>query len=240
MNSFSSLTRQRENWMPAKRSQATSQLRLKNHHQRDGEEDREAPDNPSNYHQIQQRGDQGQRKKHNRQSRQHFRPPRPPEVEVAVVNSHPQQKDFHQAAPASEPEINELVNHFVLCRIASLTRNAYTFSFTSGTRNTSAPRARRSEVSATPGASRLLISGDPINLPRNDLRETPTTRARSCARSRSICASNSRLCSTVFPKPIPGSNAIAMGSMFKPMARPYCCRKNSEISATTPVFLASF
>jgi hypothetical protein len=33
--------------------------------------------------------------------------------------------------------------------------------------------------------SRSLISGDPINLPRNDLRETPTTKARSCTRSSS-------------------------------------------------------
>src|SRR6266404_6542345 len=117
--------------MSAERSQTTSQLRLKNHHQRDREEDRETPDDPSNHHQIQQRGDQGQRKKNNRQSRQHFRPARSAEIEVAVIDGHPQQKDFHQATPASEPQINKLVNHFTLCRIASLTRNAWTFSFTS-------------------------------------------------------------------------------------------------------------
>src|SRR5215216_1469450 len=98
MNSFSSFARQRENWMPAKRSQATSQLRLENHHQRDGEEDRETPDDPANYYQIKQRGDEGQREKNNRQSRQHFRPARSAEIEITVVDCHPQQKDFHQAA----------------------------------------------------------------------------------------------------------------------------------------------
>src|ERR1043166_3984603 len=124
MDGFSSLTRQRKNWMSAKRSQATSQFRLKNHHQRDGEENRETPDDPSDHHQIQERGDQSQRKKDNRQSRQYFRPARSAEIKVAVINSHPQQNDFHQAPPASEPQIDELMNHFALCRIASVTRNA--------------------------------------------------------------------------------------------------------------------
>src|SRR5882724_13705848 len=130
MNGFSSLAGQRENWMPAKRSQATSQLRLKNHHQRDGEEDRETPDDPANHHQIKQRGDQSQREKNNRQSRQHFRPARSAEIEVAVIDGHPQQKNFHQAPPASKPQISELMNHFAFCRIASVTLNAYTFSLT--------------------------------------------------------------------------------------------------------------
>src|SRR5262249_45237455 len=107
--------------MSPKRSQATSQLRLKNHHQRDGEEDRETSDDPSDHYQIQQRGDQGQGKKNNRQSRQHFRPARPAEVEVAVIDSYPEQKDLHQAPPPSQPQIYELMNHFALCKIASVT-----------------------------------------------------------------------------------------------------------------------
>ena len=53
------------------------------------------------------------------------------------------------------------------------------------------------------------------------------------ARSRSSCASNSRLCSSVFPKPIPGSNAMAMGSIPHSRARSYCCRKKSATSETT-------
>ena len=65
------------------------------------------------------------------------------------------------------------------------------------------------------------------------MRETPTTSGRSCARIRSNCASNSKLCSSVFPKPIPGSNAIAIGLIFKPMAHAYCCRKKFAISSTT-------
>ena len=117
--------------MFAERSQTTAQLRLKNHYQRNREEDRETPDDPANHHQIQQRGDQGQRKKNNRQSRQYFRPARPAEIQVAVIDGHPQQKDFHQAPPASKPQISELMNHFALCRIASVTLNAYTFSLTS-------------------------------------------------------------------------------------------------------------
>src|SRR5947207_14330233 len=117
--------------MSAERSQTTSKLRLKNHHQLDREEDRETPDDPANHHQIVERGDQGQRKKNNRQSRQYCRPACPAEIQIAVIDGHPQQKDFHQAPPASKPQISELMNHFALCRIASVTLNAYTFSLTS-------------------------------------------------------------------------------------------------------------
>src|SRR5262245_24395659 len=117
--------------MSSKRSKATSQLRLKDHHQRNGEENRETPDEPSNHHQIKQGGNQGQREKNDRQSRKHFRSARASEIKVAVIDGHPQQEDFHQASPASQPQINELVNHFVLCKTASVTCNAYTFSLTS-------------------------------------------------------------------------------------------------------------
>src|SRR5256885_9599585 len=100
--------------MPAKRSQTTSQLRLKNHHQCDSEENRETSHDPSNHHQVQQRGDQRQGQKNDGQPSQYFRAAGSAEVEIAVIDRDPQQKDLHQATPASEPEIYKLMNHFVL------------------------------------------------------------------------------------------------------------------------------
>ena len=47
-----------------------------------------------------------------------------------------------------------------------------------------APRSRRSAVIATVGASRSSSRRESIILPRNDLRETPTTSGRSSTRSR--------------------------------------------------------
>src|SRR5262245_57218279 len=117
--------------MSPERSQATSELRLKNHYQSDRQTHRKTPDEPSNHHQIKQCGDQRQCEKNNRQPRQHFRPARSAEIEVAIIDGHPQQKDFHQAPPASQPQVNELMNHFALCKIASVTCNASTFSLTS-------------------------------------------------------------------------------------------------------------
>ena len=64
-----------------------------------------------------------------------------------------------------------------------------------------------SEVSATVALGRSEI------FPRKDLRETPTTSGRFSTRRRGRLASNSRLCATVLPNPMPGSNAMHMGSI---------------------------
>src|SRR2546430_16940686 len=100
--------------MPAKRSQTTPQLRLKNHHQCDSEENRETSHDPADYHQVQQRGVQRQGQKNDGQPSQYFCAASSAEVEIPVVNRYPQQKHFHKAAPASEPEIYKLMDHFAL------------------------------------------------------------------------------------------------------------------------------
>ena len=79
------------------------------------------------------------------------------------------------------------------------------FGMTSCTRRTCAPRSRSSEVMATVA---LTASPPPLIFPRNDLRETPTTSGRFSIRRRGRLASSSRLCATVLPNPIPGSNGF--------------------------------
>ena len=50
-------------------------------------------------------------------------------------------------------------------------------------KNIRAARRAEAKSSATAGASRSLISDEPISFARKDLRETPTTSGRSCTRS---------------------------------------------------------
>src|SRR4051812_9007128 len=219
--------------MPAERRQTASQLRLKNNHQRNREEDGEAAHDPADDGEVQQLRDQRQGQENDRQTRQHLRAARSFEIEIAVINPDAEQHDFEQPAPLIEPELEQLLHHTPLARRASVVRRAAIFSFTSWTRRMSAPRSRRSAVRAIVGARRSLIFSEPIIWPREALRETPTTSGRSSMRRRGKLRSSSRLCCSVFPNPIPGSNAIAMGSMPHSRARVYCCRKNSPTSATT-------
>jgi len=117
--------------MSTERRQTASQLRLKNHHQRDCQENREASHQPADHDEVEQGRDQRQRQKNDRQAGQHFSAARPAKIEIAVVDRDGQQKDFHSAAPSSKPEMNEFLNHVAFWRIASVTRNAVAFSFTS-------------------------------------------------------------------------------------------------------------
>src|SRR6266403_2250070 len=54
VDGLSFLTRQRENRVTAERSQPTPKFRLKNHHQRNGKENREASHEPTDHNKIQQ------------------------------------------------------------------------------------------------------------------------------------------------------------------------------------------
>src|SRR5205814_416123 len=146
---------------------------------------------------------------------------------------HGQQHDLEGAAPADDEKMNDAIDHGAL-RSASATRSASIFSSTSCTRKTSAPFIRSREVKATVGKRRFWSEPlCPEILPRNDLRDTPTTRGRSLTRKRGKFFSNERLCSSVFPNPIPGSNASVIGSRPNFRAQAYCCRKKSATSATT-------
>src|ERR1700720_1421725 len=214
--------------MAAELGQTAAQFRLKDHNQGDREEDRETADEPPNHDQVQQGRDESQGQKNNRQPRQHFGAARAAKVKIAVVNPDTEQNDLDDAAPAFEPELEKFLHHG---NTASAARSAATFSFTSWTRKISAPRTRKIAVSAIVGAARSLISEEPTSFPRKDLRDTPTASGRSCTRSRSRFLSSVKLCSSVLPKPIPGSNAMAMGSTPHSRARAYCCLKKSATSA---------
>ena len=100
--------------MPAKCGQTASQLRLKDHYQGNCEENRETAYDPADNNQIQQLRNQRQRQKNDRQSGQHLCAARSAKIKVAVVDRHAQQNDFKSAAPSSDPEVNELIDHFVL------------------------------------------------------------------------------------------------------------------------------
>ena len=76
----------------------------------------------------------------------------------------------------------------------------------------SAPAATASTFEAIVPPSRSSTSR-PVSVPRKLLREVPTTIGRPSSRSSPSRRSSSRLCSTVLPKPIPGSTQIRSSSI---------------------------
>src|SRR6478672_4949435 len=219
--------------MAAQFGEATPQLRLENHNERHGEEDRKTPDDPADHDEVQQGRDQGQGEEYDREAGEDFGSAGAAKIKVAIVDPDAEQNDLDEAPPAFGPKLEDLLHHCFAVSKSSVTRKAATFSLTSWTRKTFAPRSRNSPVNAMVGASRSSIASEPIILPSDDLRETPTTSGRSSTRSRARWASKRRLCSTVFPNPIPGSNAMAIASTPHSRARLYCCRKKLPTSPTT-------
>ena len=80
--------------MPAQFGQATTQFRLKNHDQRDGEKDRKASDDPADDDEIQQLRDQRQRQKNDGQTGQHFRAASAAKIKIAIINPDAEQDDL--------------------------------------------------------------------------------------------------------------------------------------------------
>src|SRR5205807_6125226 len=89
--------------------------------------------------------------------------------------------------------------------VAAATCSASTLAATSWTRKIRAPRSYAITFAALVATAR---SGSdlPVMRPRKVLREVPITSGRPIATISSRRRINSRLCSTVFPKPIPGSS----------------------------------
>src|SRR5205814_8263932 len=86
--------RQRKNRMAAELGQTTAQLRLKNHHERHGQEDGETANDPTDDDQIQQLRNQGQSQEDDRQAGEHLGAASPAKVEIAIINPDAEQNDF--------------------------------------------------------------------------------------------------------------------------------------------------
>src|SRR5260370_9693857 len=185
--------------MASELGETASKLRLKNHNEGNREEDRDTAKEPADHDQVQQGRDEGQGQKNNCQPREHFAAASTAKIKIAVVNSDAEQNDLDDAAPAFEPELEKFLHHG---SSASAARNAATFAFTSWTRKTSAPRPRKAAVRAILGASRLLISSEPISFPRKDLRETPTTTGRSSTRNCARFLCTAKCSSSLLPTPV--------------------------------------
>jgi hypothetical protein len=117
--------------------------------------------------------------------------------------------------------------------IASTIRNASTFGFTSWTRWIITPASLARAVIATVGQARSARSGLRRTLPMKDFRETPSSKGRPPTPSSGSARSKARLCSTDFPKPIPGSKQIASGSIPAATSAASRSSKNPRTSATT-------
>src|SRR6185312_13145759 len=116
--------------------------------------------------------------------------------------------------------------------VAAATASASATGATSWTRKTAAPRSSASTFVAIVPASRSSAAL-PVRRPRNDLREVPITSGRPSATSSSKRRSSSRLCSTVLPKPMPGSSMIRCSAIPAATAASRRCSRNAFTSDTT-------
>ena len=96
--------------------------------------------------------------------------------------------------------------------IAAATASASRVSRTSCTRTIQAPRRTASTFAAAVATARAR-SASPMIAPRNRLRDTPITTGGPTAAIASRCRRSERLCSPVFPNPMPGSMQIASCEM---------------------------
>src|SRR3954452_20896803 len=117
--------------------------------------------------------------------------------------------------------------------VAAATVSASTLGATSWTRKTVAPRSRARTLVATVPATRSAATSRPVSLPRNDLRDVPITSGRPSAASSSRRRSSSRLCSSVLPKPMPGSSSTRSSATPWPVAYSRRASRNALTSATT-------
>src|SRR5437588_12347402 len=99
--------------MTAQRGKSTQKHRLKDHYKDDREKNRKTAHEPADDNEIEQLRNQRQRQENDRQPSQYFRAARPAKVKIAIVDRHAQQNDFKSAAPASEPKMNEFLDHLV-------------------------------------------------------------------------------------------------------------------------------
>src|ERR687892_760815 len=112
--------------------------------------------------------------------------------------------------------------------------SASTCSRTSWTRKREAPRSYARTATATLAATGpVSASGSPRSRPRKRLREAPTSTGRPRATSSSRRARSSRLCSTVLPKPIPGSRQIRSSGIPAATAKASLSSRKAHTSATT-------
>src|SRR5262249_10577305 len=92
---------------------------------------------------------------------------------------------------------------------ARATARASTCSRTSCARRLAAPRSYAATAAPTDAAVEPVVaSGSPTMRPSELLREKPTRIGRPSATSSGNRRTSSKLCATVFPKPMPGSRQI--------------------------------
>src|SRR2546426_1061137 len=114
--------------MTAQSGERAAQLRLKDDHQRDSEKRGQAPNNPADHNELQQLRDQREGEKNYRETRENLRATRAAEVEIAIIDRRPEQRDLDRRTPVLFCEIKSLLPHTHASRIASIIRSASRFS----------------------------------------------------------------------------------------------------------------
>jgi len=89
--------------------------------------------------------------------------------------------------------------------IASTMVSASRFGRTSCTRWISAPRSRVHAVKATVGQALSPTASRPSRVPMKRFRDNPISKGRPVGARMPVARNKARLCSSDFPKPIPGS-----------------------------------
>src|SRR5262245_5623564 len=112
--------------------------------------------------------------------------------------------------------------------------SASTCSRTSWTRRIVAPRSQAAPAAPTLAATEPVVaSGSPSSFPSELFREIPTTTGRPSAVSSPRRRISSKLCSTVLPKPMPGSRHTRSSAIPAATATPNRSSRKAATSETT-------
>src|SRR4029453_17915711 len=137
---------------------------------------------------------------------------------------------FAPAVAADDLQPVDLDDH----AMALATVSASTCSFTSCTRRMVAPRSYAATAAAIEAErGPLRATGSPSTRPSELFREKPTSTGRPSLRSTSRRETSSKFCSTVLPKPIPGSRQIPPLSTPAATAKPSPTSRNAATSGAT-------
>src|SRR5918998_1727063 len=124
-------------------------------------------------------------------------------------------------------------------RIAHATASASRLARTSCTLKKVAPSSQAITFAATVPGMRSLASSTPVSLPIKLLREAPTRTGNPSSTSESRCLRSAKLCSSVFPNPMPGSRIIFSSCTPAAAACSTLLARKSRTSRTTSSYRGS-
>ena len=93
--------------------EGTAEFGLKNHHESNGQEDREAAQDPAKHREIEELGNEGQCQENERQSDQNAGTMGAAQVEIEIIQDRGEYQNLQSRGPVGAGESQGVVHHFI-------------------------------------------------------------------------------------------------------------------------------